>query len=138
MKEKTAQSKRNLVFTFFYFFDNRVVDVAKNVRFSGRGELEITSLNQDYLTLDALSVMMLGCGGYTRLDTGTHDAMLEAAQYMDIIKRRQGYKIACLEEIAWSSGWIKADQMLKKADELCKNGYENYLRKLVEMHVNNQ
>lgn len=130
IEEKPEKPMSNYAVTGLYFYDNDVIDIAKSVTPSDRGELEITSINQAYLQRGDLTVEQLG-RGFAWLDTGTHESLLEAAQFVETIERRQGYKIACLEEIAWRNGWLTASQVERTGKALSKNGYGQYLLDII-------
>ena len=130
LEEKPAVPKSRLAITGLYFYDNRVIEIAKRIKPSVRGELEITAVNNAYLEMNELNVQILG-RGFAWLDTGTHESLLEAAQFVETIERRQGYKIACLEEIAWRNGWLSDNDMLAASDMYKKSGYGEYIRDLV-------
>ncbi|WP_027015182.1 glucose-1-phosphate thymidylyltransferase RfbA [Comamonas composti] len=126
LEEKPARPKSNYAVTGLYFYDGQVVELAKSLQPSPRGELEITDLNRLYLEQAQLSVELMG-RGYAWLDTGTHDSLLEAGQFIATLEQRQGLKVACPEEVAYRAGWITADQMEALAQPLLKNGYGRYL-----------
>jgi glucose-1-phosphate thymidylyltransferase len=130
IEEKPSHPKSNYAVTGLYFYDNDVINLAKEVQPSERGELEITCLNEKYLKRKKLNVELLG-RGYAWLDTGTHESMLEAAQFVETVEKRQGYKIACLEEIAHSQQWLSTEQVAARAKLMAKNGYGQYLTSLI-------
>ena len=129
IEEKPKQPKSNYAVVGLYFYPNSVVEVAKNIKPSARGELEITTVNQHYLAQHTLKVQTLQ-RGFAWLDTGTHDSLSEASTFIEVIEKRQGQKVACLEEIAYRKGWIDKAQLQKLAQPMMKNGYGQYLMTL--------
>ncbi len=130
LEEKPANPKSNYAIPGLYFYDNTVVEKAKNVKPSARGEIEITTVNEMYLSEGKLNVKNLG-RGVAWLDTGTHDALLEAANFVQTVQKRQGFYIACIEEIAYAKGWINKEQLLKLAEPMMKTEYGKYLAELI-------
>jgi glucose-1-phosphate thymidylyltransferase len=131
LEEKPVVPKSNYAVTGLYFYDNQVVGLAKSLKPSKRGELEITDLNKLYLEQNQLNVLLMR-RGYAWLDTGTHESLLEAGQFIATLEQRQGLKVSCPEEIAFRSGWIDAAQVEKLAQPLLKNGYGQYLMQLLK------
>ena len=131
IEEKPQKPKSNYAVVGLYFYPNSVVNIAKNIKPSARGELEITTVNQEYLQKKNLLVQTLQ-RGFAWLDTGTHDSLSEASTFIEVIEKRQGLKVACLEEIAYKRGWINSDQLRKLAEPMAKNDYGRYLLRLAE------
>ena len=134
IEEKPSKPRSNFAVPGLYFYDNSVIDIAKQIIPSARGELEISSINDEYLKLGKLSVSVLD-RGTAWLDTGTFESMMQASEYVRVIEERQGYKIGCIEEIAWRNGWITDGELLAIASPLVKSGYGEYLQKLVNNNL---
>jgi glucose-1-phosphate thymidylyltransferase len=131
IEEKPTHPKSNWAVTGLYFYDNNVIEIAKNVKPSERGELEITAVNEEYLKRSKLQVELLG-RGFAWLDTGTHDSLIEAGSFVETVQKRQGMMVACLEEIAWRNGWLSDDELLEQGKIFQKNSYGQYLLKLIQ------
>ena len=134
IEEKPQNPKSNFAVTGLYFYDNSAIAIARTLKPSMRGELEITDVNNVYLRAGKLYAQGLG-RGFAWLDTGTHDNLIEASSFVQTIELRQGYKVACLEEIAYHNGWIGKDSLLERANFLQKSGYGDYLRKILEQDI---
>ncbi len=131
LEEKPVKAKSAYAITGLYFYDNQVVDIASSITPSARGELEITEVNQRYMEKEQLEVTLMG-RGYAWLDTGTHESLLDASRFVEILEQRQGLKVSCPEEIAWNMGYITDDELEKLAQPLARNGYGQYLLKILE------
>jgi len=134
IEEKPAEPKSNYAVTGLYFYDNRVIEIAKNIKPSPRGELEITDVNNAYLQLGELNVSLMG-RGFAWLDTGTHESLMDAGHFVQTVEARQGFKVACLEEIGYRNGWLSKDKLLQQAEALKKTGYGQYLARVVHQGV---
>ncbi len=132
IEEKPLNPESNYAVVGYYFYPNNVIDIAKKIKPSARGELEITTVNENYLNLKQLNLQILG-RGFAWLDTGTHDSLSEASTFIEVLEKRQGLKIACLEEIAWSNGWITKDDLRRIAEPMKKNQYGQYLLKIADI-----
>ena len=132
IEEKPQNPKSNYAVVGLYFYPNSVIDIAKKIKPSARGELEITTVNENYLNLRQLNLQILG-RGFAWLDTGTHDSLSEASTFIEVLEKRQGLKIACLEEIAWSNGWITKEDLRRIAEPMKKNQYGQYLIKIADL-----
>lgn len=134
IEEKPEKPKSNFAVTGLYFYDNQVVEIAKNVKPSARGEIEITSINNAYLDMDKIKISLFG-RGFAWLDTGTHESLLEASEFIHIVEKRQGVKIACLEEIAYNKGWISKETLICHAEKLGSGTYAAYLTALAKDRI---